>query len=335
MVRGLDVFRRHFDQFRDSYVLIGGTAASLVLEESGLPFRATKDLDIVLSVEAMSAGFVSSFWEFIRSGGYENRQRSTGKRLFYRFYEPTEAAYPEMPELFSRVPDALDIAEASYLTPIPTADEASSLSAILLEPAYYEFIHAGKRVVEGLSIVGEDRLIPLKARAWMDLDARLRAGESIDSRDVRKHRNDVLRLIAILDPSRTLVIPDSIRGDLRAFVAGLETAKDINMKALGLGGGFDSHDRFFFIPVGASDVLQELWRQQAIGFFLKQGLIDAALAESMLGWMHSGFSVERSLAPLDFVRLYRPGHPPNPSQGEASCQAIRGVLIPWEKHLEG
>ncbi len=50
-----------------------------------------------------------------------------------------------------------------------------------------------------------------------------------------------------------------------------------------LEGGFDSHDRFFFIPIGASEALQELWRRRVIGFFLKQGILNEALAESMLG----------------------------------------------------
>jgi hypothetical protein len=43
-----------------------------------------------------------------------------------------------------------------------------------------------------------------------------------------------------------------------------------------LEGGFDSHDRFFFIPIGAGADLQELWRRRVIGFFLKQGLLAAA-----------------------------------------------------------
>ncbi len=43
MVRGLDVFREHFAGHADQFVLIGGTAASLALEEAGLDFRATKD----------------------------------------------------------------------------------------------------------------------------------------------------------------------------------------------------------------------------------------------------------------------------------------------------
>jgi hypothetical protein len=59
-----------------------------------------------------------------------------------------------------------------------------------------------------------------------------------------------------------------------------------------LEGGFDSQDRFFFIPIGASDAFQEIWRRRAIGFFLKQRLLDESSAESMFGWRYSGFSAE-------------------------------------------
>lgn len=41
MVRGLDIFREWFAAYADQYVLIGGTAASLTMEEAGLAFRAT------------------------------------------------------------------------------------------------------------------------------------------------------------------------------------------------------------------------------------------------------------------------------------------------------
>ncbi len=45
MVSGLDVFQSWFAEYADQYVLIGGTAASLTMEEAGLVFRATKDLE--------------------------------------------------------------------------------------------------------------------------------------------------------------------------------------------------------------------------------------------------------------------------------------------------
>jgi len=82
MVRGIEQFKKHFSAYRDRYVLIGGTACTVVMEEVGLEFRATKDLDIVLIVEALDADFVSVFWNFISEGGYQNRQRSTGKDVF-------------------------------------------------------------------------------------------------------------------------------------------------------------------------------------------------------------------------------------------------------------
>jgi hypothetical protein len=61
VVRGLDVFRSWFTAHADEFVLIGGTAATLALEEAGLEFRATKDLDIVLHVEALTPRFGEVF----------------------------------------------------------------------------------------------------------------------------------------------------------------------------------------------------------------------------------------------------------------------------------
>lgn len=103
MVRGLDVFQSWFADYADQYVLIGGTAASLTMEEAGLAFRATKDLDIVLHVEALTAAFGQAFWRFVDAGGYEIRQASdTGKPIFYRFQKPADDRYPAMVELFAR-----------------------------------------------------------------------------------------------------------------------------------------------------------------------------------------------------------------------------------------
>lgn len=54
----------------------------LVMEDAGIDFRATKDLDIVLCVEALNKEFVAVFWQFVEAGGYQHRQRSTGKEIF-------------------------------------------------------------------------------------------------------------------------------------------------------------------------------------------------------------------------------------------------------------
>jgi glutathionyl-hydroquinone reductase len=89
MVKGLDIFRVHFQGYADRYVLIGGTACDIAMTSAGLAFRATKDLDIVLCVEALDAAFVRAFWEFVRLGGYQTQEKSTGQKQFYRFMKPS------------------------------------------------------------------------------------------------------------------------------------------------------------------------------------------------------------------------------------------------------
>lgn len=81
--------------------------AFLLWMKAGLEFRATKDLDIVLCLEALDAEFAKVFWDFIKLGRYKNTQKSTGKKLFYRFYDPEDDTFPYMLELFSSIPDAL------------------------------------------------------------------------------------------------------------------------------------------------------------------------------------------------------------------------------------
>ena len=127
------IFREHFRNYADRYVLIGGAACDIAMTGAGLAFRATKDLDIVLFVEALDAAFVQAFWEFVRMGGYEVQEKSTGEKQFYRFQKPTNANYPFMLELFSRQPDVLQVADGSHLTPLPVEEDVSSLSAILLD----------------------------------------------------------------------------------------------------------------------------------------------------------------------------------------------------------
>lgn len=142
MVRGLDVFREHLAGHADQYVLIGGTAATLAMEEAGLEFRATKELDIVLHIVA------------------------------------------------------------------------------------------GRRQVDGLPWVGEDRLIPLKASAWLDLGERQAKGEPIDTKNIHKHANDVLRLSQLLAPDTRIPVAERIAQDLNRFLDAIETDRSIDPKSL-------------------------------------------------------------------------------------------------------
>lgn len=236
MVRGLDVFQEWFAGFADQYVLIGGTAATLTMESAGLTFRATKDLDVVLHVEALTPAFGERFWKFVETAGYELRHSGdTGRSVLYRFQRPTDVRFPEMVELFARAPDALRPLEGRHLVPIPFEGAVSSLSAILLDDDYYAFLLQHRREVDGFPWIGEEGLIPLKAAAWLDLSTRKASGAAVDSKDIRKHINDVLRLAQLFTAQTRVPLPDAIARDMRRF---LETAADdpsVDPAMLGLG----------------------------------------------------------------------------------------------------
>jgi hypothetical protein len=233
VVKGLEIFRQHFRDYADRYLLIGGAACDLAMSAAALPFRATKDLDIVLCVEALDGAFVQTFWAFVRAGGYEIQEKSTGEKQFYRFQKPTNPEYPFMLELFSRQPDVLQVTEGSHLTPLPVEENASSLSAILLDDDYYGFIRAGRQEIDGIPMVGAAQLIALKARAWLDLTERAERGEQIDSKTIKKHKNDVFRLFQILDPDIDPAAPDVIKNDIREFMSRMST-EGIDLRSLGI-----------------------------------------------------------------------------------------------------
>jgi hypothetical protein len=125
--------------------------------------------------------------------------------------------------------------DSGQLTPIPFDDAVSSLSAILLDDDYYAFIMTGRREVDGLPRVGEDRLIPLKAVAWLELSARKERGEPVDAKNVRKHANDVLRLSQLLAAAIRIPLQGKIADDMRRFLEAAASDQTLDPKAVGLG----------------------------------------------------------------------------------------------------
>lgn len=224
MVRGLAIFEQWFQGFENQYVLIGGSAAVITMAEAGLPFRGTKDLDIVLHVEVLTPAFGQRFWEFVHAGGYQQSEgEPQQKPCLYRFQKPLDEDFPHTLELFSRVPDGLSFIPLGRLTPVPLDEQVSSLSAILLDDDYYEFVLSGRHHRHGMpSWVGEDRLIPLKAIAWMEMSERVRQGEVIDSNKINKHLADVVQLSALLRPGQTIALPEKLKTDLLAFVRAVQ-----------------------------------------------------------------------------------------------------------------
>ena len=221
MVKGLDTFREYFAEYKDQYVLIGGAACDIVFESNEANFRATRDLDMVLIVEALTPEFGERFWEFIMAGKYRNKATNGGKPQFYRFDKPEDASFPKMIELFCRTDFTLKNAEG--ITPIHVDDEISSLSAILLDEAYYKALLDGKIVRKDLSVLRPEYLILFKAKAYLDLRKRKEMGESVDSGDIKKHKKDILRIVAELMLETVTDLPEAVDRDIHAFMNILET----------------------------------------------------------------------------------------------------------------
>jgi len=217
MVRGLEKFRDYFEDYKEQYILIGGSACYLFVDAQGGSFRATRDLDLVLCAEALTKDFARKFWDFVKEGGYRTKKKADGKQQFYRFDEPKDESFPEMLELLSRTPGALEENAPGGIIRMTVEEEFISLSAILLNKEYYDFLHDNKKEISGVPCAGVECLIPLKIRAWLDLKEKKSNGENIRSRDVKKHRNDVLRLEDLLPNIKVENVPDSVKDDLILF----------------------------------------------------------------------------------------------------------------------
>lgn len=223
MVHGLEQFRNYFEGYEGNYVIIGGTACEIHEETFAQMPRATKDIDMVLIVEALSNSFVERFWEFVKSGGYGNnsraeRQDGTHVHEYYRFKKPSIPDYPFQIELFSRHLGLLDFPAEAHITPIPNDDaDLSSLSAILMDDDYYSFTIEHSRVYNGLHICNIEGLICLKAKAYLEMIERKSRGEQVDSRHIAKHKKDIFRLAAMLAPVDRYVLPDKLRTDMNDF----------------------------------------------------------------------------------------------------------------------
>lgn len=239
MVNGIDIFREHFNHFKEQYTVIGGFACDLLMNDAGLDFRQTVDIDMVLIVEALTTDFAKAFWAFIEAGGYQARQRSNGQPEFYRFVDPTNPAYPKMIELFSRPQSNVVLQPDTHLMPLHIDDEVSSLSAILLNDDYYHFLLAGRTVTDGISILDAEHIIPLKMRAWLDLKSKKAEGIHVNARDIKKHRLDVFRLFQLVRENQRIPVPQSIMEDITRFIAQMRQ-EDIRLTDIGIRRSKDS-----------------------------------------------------------------------------------------------
>lgn len=226
MVVGLDKFREAFAAFTDNYVIIGGTACDIALSDTDMRPRATDDIDMILVVEKISKEFGEIFWQFICDGEYKaGKRKKNDKTTTYTLYRFTteKAGYPVQIELLSRHSDVLGDPSGFHIEPIPLPEDLSSLSAIMMDEDYYELTVENSIVEDNLRIATPVALICLKARAYLNLLLEQAAGRQVNTKDIRKHKTDVLKLIATASISEPVAIPKAVFDSVMEYALSIES----------------------------------------------------------------------------------------------------------------
>lgn len=109
------------------------------------------------------------------------------------------------------------------------------MSAILLNEAYYELLKNGQMIVDGIPVLTLTCLIPFKAKAWLDLKQRKASDEQVDSKNIKKRKNDVFRLAQLIRPETRQELSVEIAEDMRMFLSEMEN-EDIDLKSIGVRG---------------------------------------------------------------------------------------------------
>ena len=218
---GLDKFKEAFADFSDNYVIIGGTACDIVMTGTVVRPRATHDIDMIVVVENMTPEFGSKFWAFIKEAGYRPERRKTKegepkKYELYRFIDGKEG-YPEMIELLSRHPDVLGEPQGLVIEPLPFSDDISSLSAIIMDDDFYHFTIKNSVLTDGIRHASPIALIALKAKAYLNLLAEKESGHHVNTRNIKKHRSDVMKSAVIIE-TYPVIAPQSIIDCVKDFV---------------------------------------------------------------------------------------------------------------------
>lgn len=89
--------------------------------------------------------------------------------------------------------------------------------------------------VDGVTVLDAAYLIPFKAKAWMDLTDRKEVGEQVDSKNIKKHKNDVFRLTELIDPTVKIDTPSGVYEDMQKFVDRMKN-ETVDVKQFGLVG---------------------------------------------------------------------------------------------------
>ena len=225
IVDGIGIFEKTFSKYKDSFVIVGGAACRATLSDGRYTPRKTKDIDMVLVLENLDNDFIDAFWSFVKAGNYKcaTRKDTDGRKKYvlYSFYDSLPE-YPAQIELLSKPVSGLSNPEEHHIEAI-MLDDASYLSAIILEPDYYSYLISHTEERNGLRYASVDSLICLKVLAYLNLREDKKSGMHVNDDDLKKHRRDVVMAAASLTVGDEFIIPQNIKDAITRFIETVNT----------------------------------------------------------------------------------------------------------------
>lgn len=228
---GIEHFSRYFKEFSNNYTIIGGSAASTLLEDQGLNFRKTVDLDIVLLINS-SKDFNRKMAEYLEEGAYQIKEATEDSPKYYRFSNPQKEEFPKIIEIFAHNESNLDLFRGQYIIPIQN-DSFVRISAILLDDDYFKIIReCATKSLEDYSVLNPIGIICLKGKAFRELTERKE-----DSKKIKKHRSDIIKMVQLLNSNDQYLLTETPKKDMELLLESISldlSSKEIKQITEGL-----------------------------------------------------------------------------------------------------
>ena len=217
---GLSHFQEYCKEFDEQYVVVGGFATVMLLnEELGEGHgKATFDIDLVLLTNN-SVELAQKIKQYITDGKYDIQVGKKDQYKYYRFNNPKEENFAKEIEIFASNENELKLDDGQRILPIDPEDGLYSLSAIILDPEYFEMIKNNVNKSTVAPCTNTQATIMLKMSAFYDLKKR-------EDNKWKKHRRDILKLSLLLTGEEEIKLVGRMKEDFDSFIQHLKEELD-------------------------------------------------------------------------------------------------------------
>lgn len=219
---GLSHFQDYCKDLDDNYVVVGGFATIMHLDrELEGHGKATFDIDLVLLTNN-SVEMSQRIKQYINDGEYKIQIGEKDQYKYYRFIEPQKQNFAKEIELFASNENDLELENSQRIIPVDPEEGLYSLSAIMLDPEYFEMIKNNVDKTNRAPCTNTQATMMLKMSAFYDLKSR-------DDKKWKKHRRDIVKLALLLTGEEQIKLTGRMKQDFDSFIKHLNDEVDQKM----------------------------------------------------------------------------------------------------------